>query len=117
MYLLKMLLQVLLITAPDAPRLEPVSYVTLDTSKYISYRLYVMSIDTTLEIHSITPSCGCVLASVQKSKVRTGQPAEIYVAINTEQLDSLQPVTIDIQTEPAVVPPLRAYVYKFSPTK
>jgi hypothetical protein len=113
MYLIQLLCQLLLSVQPANPVLVPATYVTLDTSEYVSYRLYVKSSDTNLTIQSLAPSCGCVLASVQRSKVTADRPAEVYVAINTKELDSLQPVTIDIHTVPKSNPPLKAFIYKY----
>jgi hypothetical protein len=98
----------------DSVWLSPTPYITKDTSHYVSYRLHIYTTgDSSLTIHRIQPSCGCILASVQRSIATKEQPGEIYVAINTEKLDSLQPVTIDIETIPPK-PELRAYIFKYN---
>ena len=55
------------------------------------------------------------MATVQKDKAGKDSPGEIYVAIDTEALDSLQPVTIDVQTYPRQKEVIRAYIYKYQP--
>jgi hypothetical protein len=98
----------------DSVWLSPTPYITKDTSHYVSYRLHIYtSGDSSLTIHRIQPSCGCILASVQRSIATKDHPGEIYVAINTEKLDSLQPVTIDIETIPPK-PELRAFIFKYN---
>ena len=97
----------------DSVWLSPTPYITKDTSHYVSYRLHInTSGDSSLTIQRIQPSCGCILASVQRSIATKEHPGEIYVAIDTEKLDSLQPVTIDIETIPPK-PELRAYIFKY----
>jgi hypothetical protein len=113
---LTLLLSLQFSTSPSPLTLTPAVFVTSDTTRYISYRLYINNPDdSTAIITGIHISCGCVMATVQNNTANAVHPGEIYVAIDTKKLDSLQPVTIDIMTIPPQQSPLRAYVYKYTP--
>lgn len=87
-----------------------------DTGRYASLRVDVINPgDSLVFIESIEPSCGCILATVQRSLAVRGRPGTIYVALNMERMDTLQPVTIDIITNRTRTPPLRVTIRKKSP--
>ena len=99
-------------TAPG-PHLNITQYIVSDTAKYESFRLKVISdSDSLVVIEQVSPSCGCVLATVQKNIVRKGDPGDIYVAVTNDKISALQPITIDVYTNRNRTTPLRLYISK-----
>jgi hypothetical protein len=86
-------------TTPQLPHLDIKEYVVGDTAKYESFHVKLINDDDSLTvIESIQPSCGCVLATVQRTVATKKKPGDIYVAVNTERMDTLQPVVIEVVT-------------------
>lgn len=92
---------------------------------YLNYFEYWVSPRTTYEefrlrvfnsnkepviIEKVTPSCGCVLTTIQKNRATTERPGEIYVAVVSQKVDSLQPITIDVYTSESNRTPKRVYI-------
>jgi hypothetical protein len=86
--------------------------VVSNSTQYQSLRLHLINeTDSIVTINSVHPSCGCVLATVQKSIASKDSDGEIYVAVTTSKVDSLQPITIDVMTN-AKLPPLRLTIHR-----
>ncbi len=94
-----------------APYLNYQSYIVNGAETYVSFRLKVINpTDTLAIIERVQPSCGCVLATVQRSFSTSIIPGEIYIAVTTEKMDTLQPVTVDVYTNQNRIIPLRLYI-------
>lgn len=92
----------------STPRLSITEYVVSDTTKYESFRLKVFNEGDSLAIiERAQPSCGCVLVTVQRAVARKGEPGDIYVAITSEKVPPLQPITVDVYTSLNRTTPLR----------
>lgn len=88
-------------------------YLVSDTSESVSFRLYVQNTtDSLVVIEHVEPSCGCILATVQKSFARPGHDAEIYIGLMTKQMNDWQPFTVDVYTSVNKEKPLRLYIRK-----
>jgi hypothetical protein len=109
----KMMMAAATLQSGPNPRLNMTEYVVSDTAKYESFRLKVLNdSDTLVVIEQVLPSCGCVLATVQKNIVRKGEPGDIYVAVTNDKLSTEQPITIDVYTNKNHTTPLRLYISK-----
>ncbi len=88
-------------------------YLVSDTSESVSFRLYVQNTaDSLVVVERVEPSCGCILATVQKSFARPGHDAEIYIGLMTKQMNDWQPFTVDVYTSVNKEKPLRLYIRK-----
>jgi|GEM_PF-2568467 len=111
-------LKLLLQTGTQLPHLSVSEYIVGDTAKYESFHLKVINDDDSLTvIEGIQPSCGCVLATVQRSLATARQPGDIYIAVNTERMDTLQPVVIDVYTNRNREHPLQLSIRKAAPSE
>ena len=105
-------------TATHSPHLDITEYLVSDTAKYASFHVKLINDDDSLTvIESIQPSCGCVLATVQRSLATAKKPGDIYVAVNTERMDTLQPVVIDVITNRNRNHPLQIAIRKETRTE
>ena len=88
-------------------------YEVVDTSEYITFRLHVRnSSDSLAIIDRVEPSCGCILATVQRSFIRKEKDAEIYIGLSTERMSETQPYTVDVYTTMNPESPMRLYIQK-----
>lgn len=102
-----------LLPQPAAIRLEPESVIVTDTARYVSLHVQLINdTDSAVFIKNLHPSCGCVLANVQRSKATKEHPGDIYVSVSTERMDTLQPVVIDVFTNHSTVPHLKISLLK-----
>jgi hypothetical protein len=93
------------------PYLSDTTFWVSDTSDYTSLRLHVINPgDSLVVIERVQPSCGCVLATTQRNLATRQTPGDIYVAVTTHKLDSLQPITVDVYTNRNRTQPLRLYI-------
>jgi hypothetical protein len=89
-----------------------------DTSEFADFRVQLLNpADSAVYIQQIKPSCGCVLATVQRTRATREKSAEIYVAVVTERMSNDQPVVIDVYTSQAPEVPLRLWIRKLKPDK
>jgi hypothetical protein len=79
------------------------------TYESFNVRIQVRGNDT-ITIDRAVPSCGCVMATIQKNRATKQRPGEVYVAITSRNVDPLQPVTIDIYTSDNRSVPKRVYI-------
>lgn len=104
-----------LLPQPAIIRLEPESLIITDTARYVSLHVRLINeTDSAITIEKLHPSCGCVLANVQRSKATKEQPGDIYVSVSTERMDTLQPVVIDVFTNHSTVSHLKLSLLKQS---
>lgn len=66
-------------------------------------------------ITGVDPSCGCILATVQRSRITSEKGGEVYVAVLTEQMSDDQPYTVDVLTTANPESPLRLTIWKRVP--
>lgn len=93
--------------------LSTYEYIVGDTSESVSFRLYVRNnSDSLVVINRVEPSCGCILATVQKSYARKDHDGEIYIAFMTSRMNDWQPFTVDVYTSINSKEPLRLYIRK-----
>jgi hypothetical protein len=98
------------------PHLNINEYIVSDTTKYESFRLKVINEgDSLAVIERATPSCGCVLVTVQRDIARKGQPGDIYVAVTSAKVPPLQPITVDVYTSLNRTTPLRLVIRRAEP--
>jgi len=98
-----------------AIRLEPESVIIADTTRYASLHVRLINeTDSAVFIERLHPSCGCVLASVQRNKATKEHPGDIYVSVSLEKMDTLQPVVIDVFTNNPAIPHLKFNLLKQS---
>ncbi len=98
-----------------AIRLNMNEYIVQDTGKYDSFFLKLQNpTDSLVIIDRVEPSCGCILATVQKSYATKKKDGEIYVAVTVERMSDLQPFTINVYTNIHGDRPLRLYLRKAS---
>ena len=96
-------------------RLEPETIVVPDTAQYVSLHVRLINeTDSALYIEKLYPSCGCVLANVQRNKASKDRPGDIYVSVSLERMDTLQPVVVDVFTTSSTVPHLKFSLLKQS---
>lgn len=99
-------------TTPE-PRLNITQYYVSDTSKYESFRLKVLNnSDSLVVIEQIHPSCGCVLATVQRNIATRDNPGDIYVAVTSDRVSATQPIVIEVITNRNRETPLKLYINK-----
>jgi hypothetical protein len=99
------------------PYLDIKERMVSDTAAYDTFRLHVINPgDSLVVLEQVVPSCGCVLATIQHNLATKGHPGEIYVAVTTSRLDSLQPITIDVVTNQTRTLPLRLTIRKQTTT-
>jgi len=99
--------------APPIPRLNITVYWVSDTTTYESFRLKVLNdSDSLVVIESVHPSCGCVLATVQRNLATKDNPGDIYVAVMTDRLSPEQPTAIDVFTNRNRTTPMRLNIYR-----
>ncbi|MDB5034242.1 MAG: hypothetical protein JWQ98_1483 [Chlorobi bacterium] len=99
-------------------RLNITEYFVGDTAKYESFHLKVINDgDSLAVIESVQPSCGCILTTLQRGTVTRGHDGDIYVAITTARIDTLQPIIVDVYTNQNRKEPLRLFIRKRSPTE
>lgn len=92
----------------SSPRLSITEFIVSDTAKYESFRLKVFNeSDSLAVIERAQPSCGCVLVTVQRNIARKGEPGDIYIAVTSEKVPPLQPITVDVYTSLNRSTPLR----------
>lgn len=78
---------------------------------YEDFRLRIFNHgDQPVVVEKVIPSCGCVLATIQQNRASIEKPGEIYVAIVSQKVDSLQPITIDVYTSENKSTPKRVYI-------
>lgn len=88
-----------------------------DTSEHASFRFHVRnSSDSLAVIDRVEPSCGCIMATVQKSFVVKGREGEIYVGLVVSRMSDIQPYTIDVYTTLNPDKPLRMTIRKVDVT-
>ena len=93
--------------------LSTYEYIVGDTSESVSFRLYVRNTsDSLVVIDRVEPSCGCILATIQKSYARKDHDGEIYIAFMTSRMNDWQPFTVDVYTSINSKEPLRLYIRK-----
>ncbi|MBS1913131.1 MAG: DUF1573 domain-containing protein [Bacteroidetes bacterium] len=98
------------------PRLSITDYVVSDTSKYESFRLKVINeSDSIVVITRAQPSCGCILVTVQRTLCLRNEPGDIYVAVTSNKISALQPITVDVYTNRNPDAPLRLTIRKADP--
>lgn len=108
-----------LFPTPQAPmpRLSITEYFVGDTAKYENFRLKVFNdSDSLVYIEEATPSCGCVLVTVQRALVTKDRPGDIYIAVTTAKMSIDQPITVDVVTNVSKGIPLRLYLRKRPPS-
>jgi len=94
--------------------LSTYEYVVGDTSESVSFRLYVRNnSDSLVVIERVEPSCGCILATLQKSFAYRGHDGEIYIGLMTSRMSDYQPFTVDVYTSVNRDSPLRLYIRKY----
>jgi uncharacterized protein DUF1573 len=112
---LKMLLPQAFQTILPSPRLSITEYFVGDTAKYENFHLKVINDgDSLVVIESVQPSCGCILTTLQRGTVTKGHDGDIYVAITTARVDTLQPIVVDVFTNKNRKEPLRLFIRKRS---
>lgn len=117
-YVLPTLLTLWLTLVTQVPepgvRLDINDYIVPDTTTpYHSLRLHVANhTDSLVVIERVEPSCGCILATVQRSLIKAGGEGEIYVAVTTARLDNEQPAAVDVFTSVNRDVPLRLNIWK-----
>jgi len=95
------------------PYLQPAVRIVTDSAEYESFRVSVINpTDSGVVIESLEPSCGCILATIQRSRATREKPGDIYVAVTTSRMDTLQPMTIDVITNRTREHPLRLTIWK-----
>lgn len=93
--------------------LSTYEYIVADTSESVSFRLYVRNnSDSLVVIDRVEPSCGCILATIQKSYVRRNHDGEIYIGLMTSRMNDWQPFTVDVYTSINTKEPLRLFIRK-----
>jgi hypothetical protein len=98
--------------AQEGVYLEPREYITADTSQFESFRLRVMNqSDSAVVITSFETSCGCFLASVQRSVATRQHPGELFISLTVDALSKEQPTTVDVFTTAAKAP-LRLTIWR-----
>lgn len=96
-----------------APRLSITELWVPDSVPHESIRLKVINdSDSLMVIEKVHPSCGCVLATVQRSQATKDKPGDIYVAVMTERLSPDQPTAVDVFTNRNRTVPLRLNIYR-----
>ncbi|MCE7933457.1 MAG: DUF1573 domain-containing protein [Chlorobi bacterium CHB2] len=104
-----------LLQQPSAIRLYPETVIIADTARYASLHVQLINeTDSAIFIESLHPSCGCVLASVQKNRATKEHPGDIYVSVSLERMDTLQPVVVDVFTSSSATPHLKFNLLKQS---
>ncbi len=99
------------------PRLSVTEYFVGDTTKYESFRLKLFNdSDSLVYIEEATPSCGCVLVTVQRALATRDRPGDIYIAVTTDKMSVDQPITVDVVTNVSKGVPLRLYLRKRPPS-
>ncbi|MCB0710788.1 MAG: DUF1573 domain-containing protein [Ignavibacteriae bacterium] len=102
-----------LTTATSAVSLSTYEYEVVDTSEFNTFRLYVRnSTDSLVVLDRVEPSCGCILATIQKSYARKEKDAEIYIGFSTKRMSDTQPYTVDVYTSMNPDSPMRLYIRK-----
>ncbi len=100
---------------PQLPplHLDKTEYIVSDSAKYMNFHLYLHNeSDSAVFITRVDPSCGCVLASVQRNRAMRDKPGDVYVAVTTGLMDTLQPITVDVYTTKDPSSPLRLFIRK-----
>ncbi len=103
---------------PQVPEQPSVSlsmyeYEVVDTAEFVTFRLYVRNgSDSLVVLDRVEPSCGCILATIQKSFARKEQDGEIYVGLSTKRMSDTQPYTVDVYTTQNPDSPMRLYIRK-----
>ncbi len=99
-------------TTPE-PHLSITNYYVSDTSTYESFRLKVLNeSDSLVIIEQVHPSCGCILATVQRNIATKEEPGDIYIAVTSDRVTPLQPIVIDVFTNRNRTVPLRLFIRK-----
>ena len=89
------------------------TYEVVDTSEYITFRLHVRNSSDSLGIiDRVEPSCGCILATIQRSFIRKEKDGEIYIGLSTKRMSDTQPYTVDVYTTMNPDSPMRLYIRK-----
>ncbi|MEP7217527.1 MAG: DUF1573 domain-containing protein [Bacteroidota bacterium] len=102
-------------TRLPSPRLNITEYFVGDTAKYESFHLKVVNDgDSLVVIESVQPSCGCILTTLQRSNAVKGHDGDIYVAVTTSRIDTLQPIIVDVYTNRNRKEPLQLFIRKRS---
>ncbi|HVZ40199.1 MAG TPA: DUF1573 domain-containing protein [Candidatus Kapabacteria bacterium] len=110
------ILTTLSMQAQPMPRLSITDYVVSDTSKYENFRLKVINeSDSIVVITRAQPSCGCILVTVQRTLCLKNEPGDIYVAVTSNKVSALQPITVDVYTNRNPDAPLRLTIRKADP--
>lgn len=103
----------LLQKTPETYYLDQTEMVVSDTSKSAALHLHVINtIDSLLIVEEVHTSCGCVMATPQRTVATKTQPADIYIGVLTAKVSTLQPITVDIYTNRNRTKPLRLYIRK-----
>lgn len=99
--------------APGILELSKTTYIVEDTATAASLHLYVRNTTDTLSIiDRVDPSCGCIMATVQRRNARPGDSAEIYIGLMPEQMSTTQPYTVDVYMSSDPTRPLRLTIWK-----
>lgn len=109
-------------TKPEAPErtdgsgtleLSQTTFIVEDTATAASLHLYVRNTTDTMSIiDRVDPSCGCIMATVQRRNARPGDSAEIYIGLMPEQMSITQPYTVDVYMTSNPTTPLRLTIWK-----
>ena len=98
---------------PGTLELSRTTYIVEDTATAASLHLYVRNrTDTMSIIDRVDPSCGCIMATVQRRNARPGDSAEIYIGLMPEQMSRTQPYTVDVYMSSDPTRPLRLTIWK-----
>ncbi|MGE3801359.1 MAG: DUF1573 domain-containing protein [Candidatus Kapaibacterium sp.] len=100
-------------TSTSGVSLSMYEYEVVDTSEFNTFRLYVRNTtDSLVVLDRVEPSCGCILATIQKSYARKEKDAEIYIGFSTKRMSDTQPYTVDVYTSMNPDSPMRLYIRK-----
>lgn len=93
--------------------LDRSEYVVADTGKNESFHLHLINTtDSLVIIEDVRPSCGCILATTQRTVASKELNADIYIGFITAKVSSTQPITVDVYTNRNRTTPLRLYIRK-----
>jgi hypothetical protein len=100
-------------TVREALELSQTTYIVEDTATGASLHLYVRNrSDRTSIIDRVDPSCGCIMATVQRRFARPGDSAHVYIGMMPDQMSLTQPYTVDVYMSSAPSKPLRLTIWR-----
>ena len=98
---------------PGTLELSQTTFIVEDTATAASLHLFVRNLTDTLSIiDRVDPSCGCIMATVQRRNARPGDSAEIYIGLMPEQMSTTQPYTVDVYMSSHPNKPYRLTIWK-----